>query len=65
MTERFPPSSEEPAAVRETRRVYRVSEITRAIKAALENEFGMVWIEGEVSNLRKPPSGHQIGRAHV
>jgi exodeoxyribonuclease VII large subunit len=42
----------------EPRKVYRVSELTRLIKAALENEFGNVWIEGEVSNLRKPTSGH-------
>lgn len=40
------------------RKVYRVSEITRLIKVAIENEFGSVWIEGEVSNLRRPASGH-------
>jgi len=45
-------------AATETRKIYRVSELTRLIKAALENEFGSVWIEGEVSNLRRPTSGH-------
>ncbi len=40
------------------RKIYRVSEITRLIKVALENEFGSLWVEGEVSNLRKPASGH-------
>ena len=47
-----------PAAAGETRKVYRVSELARLIKSAIENEFGSVWIEGEVSNLRRPTSGH-------
>ncbi|MFH0879130.1 MAG: exodeoxyribonuclease VII large subunit [Lentisphaerota bacterium] len=40
------------------RRIYAVAEITRVIKTALENEIGIVWVEGEVSNLRRPSSGH-------
>ena len=40
------------------RRVFQVTEITRHIKTLLEDEFGSVWIEGEVSNLRRPASGH-------
>jgi exodeoxyribonuclease VII large subunit len=40
------------------RRIYRVAELTRLIKTVLENEVGSVWIEGEVSNARKAPSGH-------
>ncbi|MCX6998348.1 MAG: exodeoxyribonuclease VII large subunit [Kiritimatiellaeota bacterium] len=49
-----------PAAegVTDSRKIYRVSELTRLIKVALENEFGSVWVEGELSNLRKPASGH-------
>jgi exodeoxyribonuclease VII large subunit len=35
-----------------------VAELTRLIKTVLENEVGSVWIEGEVSNARKAPSGH-------
>ena len=46
------------AAPQDSRKIYRVSEITRLIRVALENEFGTVWIEGEVSNLRRPSSGH-------
>ena len=42
----------------DNRKIYQVSELIRLIKAALENEFGNVWIEGEVSNLRRPTSGH-------
>ncbi|MEE9165043.1 MAG: exodeoxyribonuclease VII large subunit, partial [Nitrospinota bacterium] len=40
------------------RQVYTVTEITRAIKFSLETEFPRVWIEGEISNLRIPSSGH-------
>jgi exodeoxyribonuclease VII large subunit len=38
--------------------VWQVAEITRRIKQALEDQFGLVWVEGEVSNLRRPSSGH-------
>ena len=39
-------------------KVYTVSEITEAIKQILENEFSFVWVEGEISNARRPLSGH-------
>ncbi len=35
-----------------------VSEITRKIRGQLENSFFDVWIKGEISNFRKPVSGH-------
>ena len=47
-----------PEAVQENRKIYRVSEITRLIRVALENEFGSLWIEGEMSNLRRSAPGH-------
>lgn len=40
------------------RKIYEVSELTRLIKATLEDEIGEVWVEGEVSNMRRPASGH-------
>ena len=40
------------------RRVYTVSEITREIKLTLEEEFSILWIEGEISNFKKHSSGH-------
>ncbi len=40
-------------------RVFSVSEITRTVRAVLEDEIGTVWVEGEVSNYRKQASGHQ------
>lgn len=42
----------------EKRKVYTVGEITSLIRGALEERFGAVWVEGEVSNLSRPPSGH-------
>ena len=42
----------------EKRKVYKVAELTRMIKASLEGQFGNVWIEGELSNVRQPASGH-------
>lgn len=41
------------------RHIFTVSQITQDIKLILENSFGEVWVEGEVSNFRMhPPSGH-------
>ncbi len=38
--------------------IYSVSQITNQIKSLLEDEYRFVHISGEVSNLRKPHSGH-------
>ncbi len=48
-----------PEPAREEPRVFSVSEITRTVRAVLEDEIGTVWVEGEVSNYRKQASGHQ------
>ena len=40
------------------RRVFTVSELTRAVKDTLEGRFGGVWVEGEISNFRVYGSGH-------
>jgi exodeoxyribonuclease VII large subunit len=40
------------------RTVLTVSELTARIKSALEEGFPAVWVEGEISNLRVPASGH-------
>jgi exodeoxyribonuclease VII large subunit len=39
-------------------RIYTVSELTQEIRDLLEEEFPLVWVEGEISNFRIPPSGH-------
>ena len=40
------------------RAVLSVSELTARIKEQLEVAFPAVWVEGEISNLRTPGSGH-------
>jgi exodeoxyribonuclease VII large subunit len=40
------------------RTVYSVSRLNRAAGALLEGEFPSVWVEGELSNLAAPSSGH-------
>jgi exodeoxyribonuclease VII large subunit len=40
------------------RTILTVSEVTERIKVVLEDTFFDVWIEGEISNLRTPSSGH-------
>jgi exodeoxyribonuclease VII large subunit len=40
------------------RKIYSVSELTSDIKKLLENKYPMVWISGEISNLKVPSSGH-------
>src|SRR5262245_29890762 len=44
--------------MRERRRVLTVSELNSLAREALEREFPSVWVEGEISNLRRYPSGH-------
>ncbi|HVO18495.1 MAG TPA: exodeoxyribonuclease VII large subunit [Anaeromyxobacter sp.] len=39
-------------------RPYTVSELTRALRNALEPRFRDVWVAGEVANLRRQASGH-------
>lgn len=41
-----------------SRHIYTVSQITQDIKLILENTFGEVWVEGEVSDFKAYPSGH-------
>lgn len=38
--------------------VYTVSQINRAARTLLESQFPALWLEGEVSNLSRPSSGH-------
>jgi exodeoxyribonuclease VII large subunit len=43
----------------QTSKVLTVSELTRNIRGTLETKFGAVWVQGEVSNYKLHPSGHQ------
>ena len=40
-------------------KVFSVSELTRSIRGTLEAKFGAVWVQGEISNYKLQPSGHQ------
>ena len=42
-----------------TTKVFTVAELTRAIRGTLETKFGAVWVQGEISNYKLHPSGHQ------
>ncbi|MCX2981775.1 exodeoxyribonuclease VII large subunit [Halieaceae bacterium IMCC14734] len=35
-----------------------VSELNRRVKRVLDNHFDFLWVEGEISNLARPGSGH-------
>ena len=60
---RRPPRSAHPAAARNTPGnrgafVYTVSQLAAEARIVIEERFGRVWIEGEVSNFRAHASGH-------
>jgi len=40
------------------RDVYSVSRLNREARALLERGFGLIWLEGEISNFARPSSGH-------
>jgi len=51
----FGPGAEKPGP---RRRTWTVSQLTDRLQGVLETEFFDVWVEGEVSNLTTPASGH-------
>jgi exodeoxyribonuclease VII large subunit len=40
------------------RHVWRISDLLGKIQDRLDLDFDMLWVEGEISNLREPSSGH-------
>lgn len=38
--------------------ILTVRELTERVRFVLESSFDSIWVEGEISNLRKPASGH-------
>jgi exodeoxyribonuclease VII large subunit len=48
-------SFEEP---RHSRRIWPVRELVGQVRELVEQEYGDVWVEGEISNYRPAPSGH-------
>src|SRR6201984_1647505 len=43
----------------QTSKVFTVGELTRQIRGTLETKFRAVWVQGEISNYKLQPSGHQ------
>ncbi|MDQ1273205.1 MAG: exodeoxyribonuclease large subunit [Planctomycetota bacterium] len=39
-------------------KILTISELTRKIRGSLEQEFFNIWVVGEVSNVKRPSSGH-------
>ncbi|HEX6997747.1 MAG TPA: exodeoxyribonuclease VII large subunit [Gammaproteobacteria bacterium] len=42
----------------EGRQIFTVSGLNREARLLIERRFGLVWVEGEISNLSRPSSGH-------
>lgn len=40
------------------RDIYSVSRLNGEVRAVLDSSFPLLWVEGEISNLAKPTSGH-------
>jgi exodeoxyribonuclease VII large subunit len=45
-------------AAEQRREIYSVSRLNREARALLEGNFPLLWLEGEISNLTRPRSGH-------
>ena len=45
-------------AKRPVKDVYAVSRLVRESRSVLESNFPLLWVEGEMSNLAMPASGH-------
>jgi exodeoxyribonuclease VII large subunit len=42
----------------EERQIYSVLQLNREVKQLLQQNFPLLWVEGELSNLARPASGH-------
>jgi exodeoxyribonuclease VII large subunit len=40
------------------RDIYSISRLNSEVRAVLNNSFPLLWVEGEISNLARPSSGH-------
>jgi exodeoxyribonuclease VII large subunit len=50
--------SSPPPSIQPQRDVYSVSRLNSEVRAVLEGSFPLLWVEGEISNLAQPASGH-------
>jgi exodeoxyribonuclease VII large subunit len=54
----MPVIPEDRASAAPTRDVYSVTRLNREVRVLLERGLGVLWVEGELSNLSQPASGH-------
>ena len=47
-----------PSELQTSRDIYSISRLVRETRTILEGSFPLVWVEGEISNLARPASGH-------
>ncbi|HWR95294.1 MAG TPA: exodeoxyribonuclease VII large subunit, partial [Arenimonas sp.] len=40
------------------RRIFKPAQLNALAKDLLESNFSQIWLEGEISNLSRPASGH-------
>ena len=50
--------AEPPSPIDFERDIYSVSRLNSEVRAVLEGSFPLLWVEGEISNLALPSSGH-------
>ena len=43
---------------RQSRRIWPVRELVSQVRELVEQQYGDIWVEGEISNYRPAPSGH-------
>jgi exodeoxyribonuclease VII large subunit len=48
----------ESAAASLSRHIWKVGDLVSEVRLHVEREYGDLWVEGEISNLRPAPSGH-------
>jgi exodeoxyribonuclease VII large subunit len=53
-----PPAAKPWVPAAPAREVHTVADVSRRVRAVLEGELPALWVAGEVSNLRRPTSGH-------
>lgn len=54
----YPMAVNEPSPTAPARRVLKPAQLNALAKDLLESNFAQIWIEGEISNLARPASGH-------
>ena len=54
----FEPDSDPSSDSEPEQEIYSVSRLNAEVRDILEDNFPSIWVEGEISNLARPTSGH-------